>query len=197
MSRKVDKKILDAALEVVAREKISGTRMHMIADEAKMSQASLHYHFSTKNELMMALLENIQESFTFDRKNFIDLEKKTTDENIKGFFDQKKNEIKNKTKYDYAQFDYWVQGTSNDEIRDRFRDTFDRWRKDIEEAMGRDPEMTDEKKKDLAMIPYTMVSLMLGASLQYLIDEDCFDLDEYFNTSQRIINALRCGRDRL
>jgi len=197
MSRKVDKKILDAAMEVVAREKISGTRMHMIADEAKMSQASLHYHFSTKNELMMALLDSIQEAFTADRKNYIDLELKSTDENIKGFFEQKKNEIINKKKYDYAQFDYWVQGTTNEEIRDKFRATFDTWRNGISEAMGKDPNMTEEKAKDLAMIPYTMVSLMLGASFQYLIDEGSFDLEEYFKTSERIINALRTGKDRL
>lgn len=197
MSRKVDKKILDAAMEVVAREKISGTRMHMIADEAKMSQASLHYHFSTKNELMMALLDNLQDSFTEDRANYIDLDKKNPDENIKGFFEQKKNEILHKKKQDYTQIDYWVQGTMNEDIRDKFRATFDAWRTDIAEAMGKDPTMTAEKSKDLAMIPYTMVSLMLGASLQYLIDEGSFDLNEYFKTSERIINALRSGTDRL
>ena len=30
MPKDIDKKILDAAMKVVAREKISGTRMHMI-----------------------------------------------------------------------------------------------------------------------------------------------------------------------
>ena len=197
MSSKVEKKILDAAMEVVAEKKISGTRMHMIAEQAQMSQASLHYHFSTKNELMMALLDNLQESFTIDRKNYIDLENKNTDENITGFFEQKKNEILNKKKYDYAQLDYWVQGTTNEEIRDKFRDTFNTWRNGISEAIGKNHNMSPGKSKDLSMIPYVMVSLMMGASLQYLIDEGSFDLDEYFKISESIINDLRSGKIHL
>ena len=68
MAKDISKKILDAAMKVVAREKISGTRMHMIAKEANMSQANLHYYFSTKNDIMIALLDNIQEEFSNDRK---------------------------------------------------------------------------------------------------------------------------------
>ena len=87
MDRDVDRKILNAALEVVSKEKISGTRMHIIAKEANMSQANLHYHFSTKNDIMVALLESIQEEFSKGRGNYIDSRRKSLDENIKGFFE--------------------------------------------------------------------------------------------------------------
>lgn len=193
MQSKVDKKILNAALEVVAREKISGTRMHMIAEEAEMSQASVYYHFATKDVLLTAILDNLQESFIEDRKKYIDLGNNSVDENIKGFFEQKKNEINNKKKIDYAQLDFWVQGTINEEIRGKFRATFDTWRSSIRESIERDPITKNVKKSDITMVPYTMISLMLGASLQFLIDEDSFDLDDYFDTSERIINALRLG----
>jgi len=137
MSSDIEKRILDAAMVVVAREKISGTRMHMIAEEAQMSQANLHYHFSTKHDIMMALLDNIQEEFSNDRKSYIDLENKTVVENMRGFFDQKKNEIRNKKKMDYTQIDYWVQGTVNEEIRAKFKNTFDIWRNSISETLSK------------------------------------------------------------
>lgn len=187
MPRDIDKKILDAALEVVSKEKISGTRMHIIAKEANMSQSNLHYHFSTKNDIMIALLDNLQEEFSKDRENYIDLENKSVEENIRGFFEQKKNDILNNKKIDYAQFDYWVQGTVNEEIRTKFQNTFDIWRNSIKEVLIKGDYKASIDSKYLNMLPFIAVSLMLGASLQYLIDEGKFDLDEYFQLAEGII----------
>ncbi|WP_346914430.1 TetR/AcrR family transcriptional regulator [Clostridium sp.] len=186
MEKDVDKRILKAALEVVSKEKISGTRMHIIAKEANMSQANLHYHFSTKNDIMVALLNSIQEEFSKGRKNYIDTERKTVTENIQGFFEQKKDDILINKKMEYAQIDYWVQGTVNEEIRTIFQNTFNIWRKSIEDTLSKeDQEGLDEKT--MRNLPFVMVSLMLGASLQYLIDEEKFDLDEYFQVAEEMI----------
>lgn len=187
MYSEIEKRILDAAMVVVAREKISGTRMHMIAEEAHMSQANLHYHFSTKNDIMMALLDNIQEEFSNDRKSYIDIENKSVVENMRGFFEQKKNEIRNKKKMDYTQIDYWVQGTVNEEIREKFQETFDIWRNSISEALSKNKCLGNSDSKYADMLPFISVSLMMGASLQYLIDEGSFDLDEYFKVAEKMI----------
>lgn len=187
MPRDIEKKILDAAMEVVAKEKISGTRMHIIAKEAQMSQANLHYHFSSKNDIMIALLDCLQERFTEDRTNYIDMDNKTALENIRGFFNQKMNEIFNNKELDYAQFDYWVQGTVNEEIRGKFQNTFNIWRESINEVLKNGVKKGEINLKDINMMPYIMVSLMLGASLQYLIDEGKFDLEEYFHIAEKLI----------
>lgn len=187
MSNDIKEKILDAAMEVVSKEKISGTRMHMIAKEANMSQANLHYHFSTKNDIMIALLDKMQGEFSNDRKNYISLENKTVVENIRGFFDQKKNDILNKKKFDYTQIDYWVQGTVNEEIRAKFENTFDIWRDSISEVLSKGEQIEGIDLKYLNVLPFLIVSIMLGASLQYLIDEGKFDLDEYFDLAGKMI----------
>ena len=187
MSSDVKEKILDAAMEVVSKEKISGTRMRMIAEEANMSQANLHYHFSSKNDILISLLDKMQEEFTNDRKNYINLENKTVVENMRGFFDQKKNDILNKKKFDYTQIDYWVQGTVNEEIRLKFQNTFEIWRNSIREVLSKGNQIEEENLKYLNMLPYLAVSLMLGASLQYLTDEGKFDLDEYFKLAEKIL----------
>lgn len=187
MSNEIKEKILDAAMEVVSKEKISGTRMHMIAKEANMSQANLHYHFSTKNDIMIALLDKMQEQFSNDRKSYISLEDKNVVENIRGFFNQKKNDILNKKKFDYTQIDYWVQGTVNEEIRAKFENTFDIWRDSISEVLSKGEQIEGIDIKHLNVMPFLIVSLMLGASLQYLIDEGKFDLDEYFELAEKMI----------
>ena len=56
-------KIIQAALEVVAEKTISGTRMHLIAEAANMSTATLHYHFKTKDDLLKEMLHYLIESF--------------------------------------------------------------------------------------------------------------------------------------
>lgn len=187
MPSDVENKILDAAMKVVAREKISGTRMHMIAQEANMSQANLHYHFSTKNDIMMALLDNIQGKFSEDRKGYIDIDNKNVYENIKGFFEQKKNDILNNKELDYTQIDYWVQGTVNEEIRMMFQNTFNIWRESIANVISKGDCISRMDARYVELLPFIMVSLMLGASLQYLIDEGKFDLEEYFDIAQKMI----------
>ncbi|MBV7274935.1 TetR/AcrR family transcriptional regulator [Clostridium thailandense] len=183
MAKDIDEKILDAARKVVSREKISGTRMRMIAKEANMSQSNLHYYFPTKNDLMIAILDKIQEEFLEDRKNYINLEDKTIEENVSGFFEQKKNEILHNKEIDCLQFDYWVQGTVNEEVREKFQNTFNLWRNNINRVLNKS-EVNESKR---TMIPFIMISLMIGASMQYLIDEGKFDLEEYFDIVKKII----------
>ncbi|OAA83913.1 TetR/AcrR family transcriptional regulator [Clostridium ljungdahlii] len=187
MLKDAKKNILNAAMKVIAREKISGTRMHMIAKEADRSQANLHYYFPTKNDIMIALLNDIQKQFSENRKKYIDLDNKSVLENMRGFFEQKEDDILNNKELDYVQLDYWVQGTVNEEIRKKFQKTFNIWRSSIGEVLnkGEFKDNVDNEYKD--MLTYIMVSLMLGASLQYLIDEGKFDLKKYFDVAERLI----------
>jgi AcrR family transcriptional regulator len=159
----------------------------MIAQEANMSQANLHYHFSTKNDIMMALLDNIQGKFSEDRKGYIDIDNKNVYENIKGFFEQKKNDILNNKELDYTQIDYWVQGTVNEEIRMMFQNTFNICRESIANVISKGDCISRMDARYVELLPFIMVSLMLGASLQYLIDEGKFDLEEYFDIAQKMI----------
>ena len=59
-SRETEEKILAAAFKVADRYALSGTRMHLIAEEAKLVQSNLHYYFKTKQDLLLALLQYIQ-----------------------------------------------------------------------------------------------------------------------------------------
>jgi AcrR family transcriptional regulator len=187
MSNDINQKILDATLETIAKEKISGTRMHLIAKEAGMSQSNLHYYYPTKNELLISLLDDLQEMFSKKRVESVDLLKKSFEENLYGLFQEKKDIIINNKKVDYAQFDYWVQGTVNPEIRSKFQKTFDEWRIDINKVLQKNESYSDTDPKYLDMLPFIIVSLMMGASMQYLIDEGKFDIEQYFNIAKKMI----------
>ena len=67
----VKETILDAALEVVSENTISGTRMHLIAEKAGVAQSNLHYHFNTKKDLMLEMYSKMQQKFCKDREEFV------------------------------------------------------------------------------------------------------------------------------
>ena len=190
MPKDVSKKILDATLEVIAREKISGTRMHLIAKEAHMTQSNLHYYFPTKKDLLIALLNDIQHWFSANRQKVVDFQKRSFRENLHAIFSEKKDVILHNKKLDYVQFDYWVQGTVDAEVQATFQQTFETWRKDIRKILSQYGEDSSKDSEHQKMIPYLMVSLMMGASMQYLIDEEEFDLDEYFKAAENSIVSL-------
>jgi TetR/AcrR family transcriptional regulator len=187
MANTIPQKILDATLEVIAREKISGTRMRLIAKEAEMTQSNLHYYFATKGELLIAVLNHIQEWFSGTRKRGVDPRLNSFAENFHNLFAEKQEVILNHKKLDYVQFDYWVQGTVNPEVRETFQNTFNIWRRDIETVLEQNgsPAAADPRRQE--MLPFFMVSLMMGASMQYLIDEDKFDLDQYFSMAEAML----------
>ena len=192
MANETTNKILEAAFEIVAQNKISGTRMHLIAKEAGMVQSNLHYYYPTKNDLMIALLDSIQERFTQKRMSSVDLEEKSFVENLQGLFYEKKDDIQNHKKIDYVQFDFWVQGTADPEIRAKFKDAFDIWIKNITEVLKKEPCFEENKSVHYGMLPYLIVSIMMGASMQYLMDEEKFDLNDYFTAAEKmILNFLK------
>ncbi len=192
MANETTNKILEAAFEIVAQNKISGTRMHLIAKEAGMVQSNLHYYYPTKNDLLIALLDSIQERFTQKRMSSVDLEEKSFSENLQGLFYEKKDDILNHKKIDYVQFDFWVQGTVNPEIRAKFKDAFDIWINNITEVLKKDKCFEENKSVHYRMLPHLIVSIMMGASMQYLMDEEKFDLNDYFTAAEKmILNFLK------
>ncbi|NLK36068.1 MAG: TetR/AcrR family transcriptional regulator [Gracilibacteraceae bacterium] len=187
MANEVTNKILDAAFEIVAKNKISGTRMHLIAKKAGVVQSNVHYYYPTKNDLLIALLDRIQKRFTEKRMNSVDLENKSYEENLHGLFHEKKDDILNHKKIDYLQFDFWVQGTADPEIKAKFVDAFNIWRNDITEVLNQIPGFPECKSDQCKMLSYLIVSIMMGASMQYLIDERKFNLDDYFATAEKMV----------
>src|SRR3954470_5333053 len=53
--------ILEAALEVFAEQGYEKASLRMIAERLGVTKAALYYHFSTKEEIVLSLLESVVE----------------------------------------------------------------------------------------------------------------------------------------
>ena len=53
------RRILETAMELFLRYSFAGTSLQMIADELGLTKAAIYYHFRTREQLLIALLEPI------------------------------------------------------------------------------------------------------------------------------------------
>lgn len=183
---KNEERILSAALAVVKEHTISGTRMHLIAEKAGMVQSNLHYYFKSKRDIMYALQKKVLEKCLELRERYRNnMESDTLENELDVFIAQKKDFIIKYREYDYAEMDFWVQGRIDEETRLRFAESFSGWRTEIKMMLEKYAHnLSDESKKYL---PYMIVSFLEGATIQYLIDENLFNLDNYFEFGKKII----------
>ncbi len=193
ISKEQNKRIMNAALDVVNKQTIAGTRMHLIAERAKMVQSNVHYYYKTKNELMGALQEYIFEECYAARRKEKKHSKDTLESQLDVFINQKKRLIMTKHKYDFAEIDFWVQSKSNEEIHEKFDESYTKWRREIREVLEKYCPWLDKMSKEL--LPYTLVSLLQGATIQYLINKEEFDIEGYFEQCKQLllsqINSLK------
>ncbi len=179
-------KIMQAALNVIAREKISGTRMRHIAEEAGMSQGILHYYFNTKKELLSKLLDYILLLFRKERNNDFLNSDGSSEGKLHAFFEEKKRSILNK-KLEYIQFDFWVQGTTDTELKEKIQKSYENWRYNLYEVIQEGVKKGDFLPEKVDNVPALTVSLLMGGSVQHLIDEKAFDLDSYLAAAEEMI----------
>lgn len=184
-NRIVEGKIISAALDTIEKHTISGTRMHLIADEAEMLQSNLHYYFKKKSDLMMAVLKRVRERSLEIREEIRKNTEDTLESALDQFIGQKKEFILREKKYDYAEIDFWVQSRLGDATSQELAHSFKEWREEIRNMLRKYvPALSEEK---LEYLPVHFVSMLEGATLQYLADEGAFDLDRYFETGKEIL----------
>ena len=187
-------KIVDAALDVVQTKTISGTRIHLVAARAGLFQSNIHYYFKSKRDLLFAVLQRLHQRCEDIRAELRTEAGANLEEQLDVFFDQKKQFILHETRYDYAEIDFWTQAHLDEEVKARFQASFGKWREEIGRVIARYAPQVSKKRRDF--VSALMVSMMEGATLQYLVDAQAFDLDEYFAQCKRTVMMQLRETDR-
>lgn len=186
-------KILEAALDVVQERTISGTRIHLVAERAGLFQSNIHYYFKSKKDLLFAVLNRLERRCMDIREELREQVEGTLESEIQIFFEQKKQFILHETKYEYAEFDYWTQSHLDEDVKEQFAISFAKWREEISRVIARyRPRLSPDRREFISAM---MVSMMQGATLQYLVDHNAFELDDYFSRCKDIVLAQLQAED--
>jgi TetR/AcrR family transcriptional regulator len=167
--------ILEAALETIFSDKISGARLRQVARRSGMSQGNLHYYYPTKDELFQALLDHLLETFVREREMLMADQSVPPQQKLRYFFDQE-IELIRRAKEIVIFFDFWVQGTKDPKIRKKIRGMYARWRKDIQSVIDEGIQKGVFSAAQATQMPALLASIMDGAALQHLMDPQTLDL---------------------
>lgn len=184
MEESTEERILDAAFDVLQERTISGVRMALVAERAGLFQSNIHYYYKSKHELLLAVQRKVLRHCVELRRALGGTEG-TAQEQIEVFWGQKKNFIQKEPKYDYAEIDFWSQARVDEAMRAEVRAAFANWRREIEAMLARLAVWMPEKRRGL--LAAVMVSMMEGATMQYLLHPGAFDLDSYFSYCTELV----------
>lgn len=182
--------ILQAAMKAIGENSISNTSMYTIAKEAGMRQPNLHYYFSTKKELLMQLMTWMQAQYDVWIDRFVN-EKKTPLEKLAGFFDQEEYTMVHDPNFMRVSLDLWGLGQSDPDIKAHYASDYALWRGRIASAIEELAPDVPEQQRNLAAS--MIISMLLGASIQYMCDPEVFDPAQYmqycFDAAVRALEA--------
>ncbi|MDK2965119.1 MULTISPECIES: TetR/AcrR family transcriptional regulator [Lacrimispora] len=182
-------RILDAALTVIQEKTIGGLRIRQVAEKAHLFQSNIHYYYNSKKELLLAVQRKVLNRYREIRQQSINQSgigpEATLEDHLDIFIKQKIHTILIEDKYDVAELDFWNQSRLDPDMHQEFCRSYQNWRSEIREITEKfAPDMPLAKQNLVAGIA---VSLLEGATVQFLVDKEAFDLDSYFAYCKSIL----------
>jgi len=182
--------IVRAALDTIASDKISGTRMREIAKRSGISQGHLHYYFSAKSSLFLAVLDHLEEAFFTERRAALEDTTVVPGDKLNVFLEQEIKLIRESADLLMVRLDFLVQGTRDRAIEAKIREMYATWRRDIAEVVSDGVDAGVFSPEFATLIPNLLIALMEGAFLQYVNEPDPNLLEVFFLAAHKMVLKL-------
>lgn len=180
-----EEKIIQATLDVIEEKTISETRMRCIAEKANVYQSNLHYYYKSKKDLLLEAQKEVANRCIQLREEEKENAKDTLESQLDVFLNQKLIFIKEEPKYDYAEIDFWIQSRIDEDFKEEFKRSFYGWRKELQNLIEKYATHLERERQTL--LASVIISLLEGATIQYLIDAEAFSVDKYFTYCKELI----------
>ncbi|MBT4287577.1 MAG: TetR family transcriptional regulator [Deltaproteobacteria bacterium] len=181
--------ILNAAIDVLYEDKISGANLRKIATVAEMSQGNLHYYYPSKEVLYIDVLDFILQGFLNKEGSILYNKKANLKEKLFFVFEQGKDYILHKKRM-IVVMDFIVNGMNNDKLHLKIREIYTRWRSDAQNAIAHGEGVNKFNATYGDIMPTLIIAVMDGAALQYLIYGEDFDLESFYTSIHTMISNL-------
>jgi AcrR family transcriptional regulator len=179
------RQILAAAYGVAGEHGLAETTVLKVAAAAGVSPGLVLFHFNSRRELLLALLEDLLATTTVLRADLGIAQSLSPEAKLLGVLRQEIQRLTGEPVRIRLTFDYWMAGVRDVATRNRLQSEFARYRdafRPLAEAVlvahpHRFPGVTADGLAGLS------VSLIKGCAVQSMIDPDHFDVDEYFTAA--------------
>jgi AcrR family transcriptional regulator len=177
--------ILGAAYRVAGEQGLAGTTILQVAAAAGVSPGLIIFHFKSRRQLLLALLEELLATTTVLKTDVGIAPSDTPEARLLAVLRHEILRLTGEPTRIRLTFDYWMAGVRDAATRSRLKAEFARYReafRPLAEAVlvanpNRFPGVTADGLAGLS------VSLIKGCAVQSMIDPDHFDVNEYFTAA--------------
>ena len=189
-SRRVQ--ILKAAYDIAARDGLQALTVRVVARRAKLSPGLVLFHFETKGQLIIALLDSVLATTTV--LHVTDDIGRIPDplDRLLTLLRLEMNRLASEPRRIRLFFDFWARGFTDGLIRTRMQAELDRYRAAVrsiaEEVLRTEPErFRGVSPEGLAAVA---VSFIKGCAVQSMIDPKNFDIAGYLAAMQGLLGQM-------
>ena len=191
------RQILAAAYRVASDQGLAETTILQVAAAAGVSPGLIMFHFKSRRQLLLALLEDLLATTTVLKADTALAPSSTPEARLLAVLRQEIQRLTSEPARIRLTFDYWMAGVRDVATRKRLKSEFARYReafRPLAESVllahpDRFPGVTPDGLAGLS------VSLIKGCAVQSMIDPDHFDVDEYLTAADGLLAGARTGQN--
>lgn len=171
--------ILGAAVEVAAADRLDGLTVRKVAEAAHLSPGLVFFHFGSKEQLLLDLLDRVLEEIIGRRPPEDAAGAPSARDALLVYARRELERLPGEREFVELFFDFWVMGTRHPDVRERMSDAMAAYRASFEPLATRI--VAEEAARfdgvppgDVARI---IVSFVQGTAFQAVLEPDHFDVD--------------------
>ena len=181
--------ILQATLDIICQYHISGTTIRRIAEQADISPSLIHYYFPTKRDLFMAVIDYLITFYSRNHAAYIMTNNIRPPEKLMIMVGNQIEYTSRRKEY-YVIYDFWTHAITDAEIKVKVQEMFLDWEGWIRKIIDEGVQTGDFDPQNAEFVPYLLMSLINGAAIQYLLNEQVFDIHDYYDRVYRLIARM-------
>jgi AcrR family transcriptional regulator len=184
--------ILRAAYEVGSERGLERLTIRLVAAEAGLSNGLVHFHFRSKESLLVALLDWVLASTAVLEVSDGIAGIRSPLERLLALLRREMDRLTRDRRRIHLIFDFWVMGIRHSTIRNRMRAEANRYREAFrpmtEAVLAAEPQRFPGVTPDgLAAVS---VGFVIGCALQSVIDAEHFDVAEFRAAANGLLAQL-------
>ena len=184
-------RILAAAFDCIAEEGVAKTTTRAITDRAGLPRGILHYHFRSKEEVLLRLLSVLFENFTrvTSRTAALDIPPLAK---IDLILDSGLTLLSSRRDEFVVMVNLWTHAMAEGgEPRSVYQQLFARFRSAVSEAVEEGERQGVFRSGSASTLPLIIVGLVEGAGIQYVMDDTAGDLAIVTEAMKTLIRTIR------
>ncbi|MCU0577462.1 MAG: TetR family transcriptional regulator C-terminal domain-containing protein [Desulfobacterota bacterium] len=170
--------LIKAAYKVVSRKGYYNFTIKDIAKESGLSSGLVHYYFKDKQDLLLNLLKDIN----LNIKSYLNKElirSQSPLNKLIAYMDQAFNLAEKEKEYFYVLIDFWTQTKHNPRMRQANNRLLQSYRDECAAIVREGISTGIFREVDVAFTATTIVSVIQGTIVQYVLDNEAFNYEKY------------------